>query len=390
MAGFRTHVGTSTALGAGYAGTLHTIYGVPMPTATVAGALCGFAGMLPDLDSDYGIPLREAMSFAAATIPVFLVNRFESLQLNRDTIIIIAIALYLFVRFGIGTMIRKFTVHRGMFHSIPAMLICGGLTYLLTGTSPTNERLMMSGGVMGGFFSHLLLDEIYAVEYKGGRWRTKKSFGTAMKLWGSDGWSNFSAYAKLAVVGMGIVGEPDMLKQFTNSPQMAGQIGQAIDIIAGMNKSQPQFAKQFDQLKNILGSLNMNSQQQGGGQWSGGQPSSGGWANATGAQNTGQSPGGAWNNIGGPQNGGAWQNPQQQQPNNQYNYAQPNNADPNQPPTYVSYPQQQQQQQMQPGDYQQQANQWPAANQSYNNDGQPAQYQQQYDTAQRSFGGPMQ
>src|SRR5262245_40839902 len=82
MAGFRMHVGTSSALGVGYAGALHTMYGVPMETATVAGALCGFAGMLPDLDSDYGVPLREAMSFAAATIPVLLVNRFESLHLD--------------------------------------------------------------------------------------------------------------------------------------------------------------------------------------------------------------------------------------------------------------------------------------------------------------------
>ena len=59
-------------------------------------------------------------------------------------------------------------------------LTFGGITYLLTSGWPTNERLMMSGGVVGGFFSHLLLDEIYAVEFKTGRWRTKKSFGTAM------------------------------------------------------------------------------------------------------------------------------------------------------------------------------------------------------------------
>ena len=43
-------------------------------------------------------------------------------------------------------------------------------------------------------------DEIYAVEFKTGRWRTKKSFGTAMKLWGGSGKSNFAAYAKLAIV----------------------------------------------------------------------------------------------------------------------------------------------------------------------------------------------
>jgi hypothetical protein len=273
MAGFRTHIGVSSALGIGYAGTLHTMYGVPMETATVAGALCGFAGMLPDLDSDYGVPLREAMSFAAATIPVLLVNRFESLRLDRDQIVIISIGLYLFVRFGIGTMIRKFTVHRGMFHSIPAMLILGGIVFLLTGASPTNDRLMMAGGAMGGFLSHLVLDEIYSVEFKSGRWRRKKSFGTALKLWGGDTRSNIAAYGKLAVVGMGVVGEPTMFKDFiANRPQLA----EAIDMVTKIGQSDPKLAAEVDQLKNILGNLNNNpgasSAPQNGGAWSSGPP----------------------------------------------------------------------------------------------------------------------
>ena len=106
MAGFRTHIAVSSALGVGYASALSTMYGVPTPTATVAGALCGFAGMLPDLDSDYGVPLREAISFAAATIPVLMVSRFESLHLTRESIILCAIGLYLFVRFGICLCLR--------------------------------------------------------------------------------------------------------------------------------------------------------------------------------------------------------------------------------------------------------------------------------------------
>jgi hypothetical protein len=359
MAGFRMHVGTSSALGCGYAGVLYSMYGVPAPTATVAGALCGFAGMLPDLDSDYGVPLREAMSFAAATVPVFLVNRFESLQLSRNAIIIIAIGLYLFVRFGIGTMIRKFTVHRGMFHSIPAMLIFGGITYLLTGTSPTNERFMMAGGVMGGFFSHLLLDEIYSFEFKSGRWRTKKSFGTAMKLWGDDGWTNFSAYAKVAVVGMGIVGDHSFLSNFTaNRPELAKQINDALDVISTVAKTQPQYAEQVDRLRGVLGTTNAN-----------------GGANARG-----------WTN--GPSIAGS-------QPNNSYptpspnsgNWSQPSsksNWNQNQYPTYAGAPPQAVTPvQSQPANNPPSDWQWPVANQSYTPDGQPQAYQSDYNTAQR-------
>ena len=61
--------------------------------------------------------------------------------------------------------------------------------------------------------SHLVLDEIYAVEWKSGRWRFKKSFGTAIKFWGDDGWANFSTYAKLVIVAMMILGEPTVLEQ---------------------------------------------------------------------------------------------------------------------------------------------------------------------------------
>jgi len=359
MAGFRMHIGTSCALGCGYAGVLYSMYGVPAPTATVAGALCGFAGMLPDLDSDYGVPLREAMSFAAATVPVFLVNRFESLHLSRNAIIIIAIGLYLFVRFGIGTMIRKFTVHRGMFHSIPAMLIFGGITYLLTGTSPTNERFMMAGGVMGGFFSHLLLDEIYSFEFKSGRWRTKKSFGTAMKLWGDDGWTNFSAYAKVAVVGMGIVGDHSYLSNFTaNRPELAKQINDALEVIGTVAKTQPQYADQFERLKSVLGTADATS-----------NPGSSGWN--SGPTVTGQ------------------------QPNNSYPTPQPNGANWSQAPssggwnqnaypTYAGAPQAFTPVQSQPTNNQASPDwQWPVANQSYMQQGQPGTYSNGYNTAQK-------
>jgi hypothetical protein len=224
MAGFRMHVGTSTALGCGYAGML-TAHGVPANSAVISGAMCGFAGMLPDLDSDFGVPLREVMSFTAATIPVLMVNRFAALGMGFDTMALASVAMYLLVRFGIGGMIRKFTVHRGMFHSLPAMLICGGLAYLLCGGSQAALSGFKAGGVMIGYLSHLVLDEIYSIEFASGRWRMKKSFGTAMKLWGDNHWANTAAYSKLALVGMTILGEPSVMQKVAAyNPQLAAQI----------------------------------------------------------------------------------------------------------------------------------------------------------------------
>ncbi len=236
MAGFRMHVTTSAVLGCGYAGVGHALYDVPLDTAVVAGAMCGFSGMLPDLDSDYGVPLRETMAFTAATIPMMLVGRFQSLALSHDAMALVAVSLYLFVRFGITNIVRKYTVHRGMFHSIPACAIFAGLAFLVCGTAPIEIRCYKAGGVIAGFMSHLLLDEIYAIEWKGGRWRFKKSFGTALKLWGDDGWSNFSTYAKLAIVVMFILGEPTVMER--------------------LEARHPQFATQVDDLRNRLKEFN--------------------------------------------------------------------------------------------------------------------------------------
>src|SRR5262245_66576936 len=72
MAGFRMHVSTSAVLGCGYAGVLYAGYGVSPETAVVSGAMCGFSGMLADLDSDYGVAARNAMCLTEVTVAVEL------------------------------------------------------------------------------------------------------------------------------------------------------------------------------------------------------------------------------------------------------------------------------------------------------------------------------
>ena len=248
MAGFRMHVSTSTVLGVGYAGVLALGYGVPADTAIVSGALCGFSGMLPDIDSETGVPLRETMAFSAAIVPMMLVPRLETLcvanGLGHDSLVLAAVAMYLFVRFGVANMIRKFTVHRGMFHSIPAMLIFTGLAFLASGGASIEARYFKAGGVMGGFMSHLILDEIYSIEFAGGRWRLKKSFGTAIKFWGDDRWSNFSTYAKLGLVVMAIFGEPTVMSQIqSGNPQFATQLNDLRARFGAMAQQLPQLPR---------------------------------------------------------------------------------------------------------------------------------------------------
>ncbi len=216
---------------------------MPPDTALLGGAMCGFSGMLPDLDSDYGTPLRETMAFTAATVPMLLLHRFQSLGLRPDEMVLLGVSIYLFMRFGVTNMIRKYTVHRGMFHSIPAGLTFAGMAFLICGDSTdVNVRYFKAGGVFAGFMSHLILDEIYSVEWNSGAWHLKKSFGTAIKFWGHDGWANFCCYAKLLIVAGMILGEPSVMKQIeARNPDVARRYqelqGQYRDLSQDLAKS---------------------------------------------------------------------------------------------------------------------------------------------------------
>lgn len=224
MADFRTHVTTSSVLGVGYAGMGLSI-GFPIETAIVGGGLCGVSGMLPDLDSDSGIPLRESTGFAAGIIPMLLIDRFQALNLHYDLIVLITAGLYFFIRFAGASLLGRFTVHRGMFHSIPAALIFAGVAFLICGYAEDRVRYFKAGAVLFGVMSHLLLDELYSIEWRGGGWRFKRSFGTAIKLWGKNGWANFSTYTKLAIVGVMVAGEPAAMNYLESRyPEFAGKV----------------------------------------------------------------------------------------------------------------------------------------------------------------------
>lgn len=210
MADFRTHIGTSSVLGVGYGVAGYYYLHQPLTTCALAAGLCGVAGMLPDLDSDSGVPVRETMSFASAILPLLMAERWQSLGWSHESMAAAGLVIYLFVRFGVGEFFKRYTVHRGMWHSIPAAISAGLLTFLACSSEDLNSRFFKSGAVVLGFLSHLVLDEIWSVSVRGivPIPRLKKSFGTALKLWGDDAWANFSTYAKLVVLAVLATGDP--------------------------------------------------------------------------------------------------------------------------------------------------------------------------------------
>jgi hypothetical protein len=210
MAGFKTHITVSTAVGAAYGTTAAVMYHAPWPACALAGGLCSVSGMLPDLDSGPGVPLRESVAFAAAVVPMLLVDRLEQFRLAPETIVLVGGLLYLLIRFGAGKLLARFTVHRGMFHSLPALAIVGELAFLICAHENLWMRAFNSGAVMLGFASHLVLDEIWSIDL--GRLRLKSSFGTAVKLWGDCWWANLAAYANVVILALLIFEDPATTK----------------------------------------------------------------------------------------------------------------------------------------------------------------------------------
>jgi membrane-bound metal-dependent hydrolase YbcI (DUF457 family) len=225
MAGFKTHITVSSLCGVGYGGAAWFMYGVPAPTALLAGGLCSVSGMLPDIDSDSGTPLRESVAFGAAVVPMMLLGRFQQMGLSHESIVLAAAGIYLLVRFGLSWLLKRYTVHRGMFHSIPAALVFGEIAFLAA-SGDDWIRLYKAGAIVIGYFSHLLLDEIYSIEWRHGRLRLKSSFGTALKLFGHDHWSNLSTYAKLLVLTAAIFFEPQW-SQTASKPNNSSSIQQS-------------------------------------------------------------------------------------------------------------------------------------------------------------------
>lgn len=216
MANFRTHITASTVLGIGYGAGAYFAYGVPWPTCAVAAGLCSVSGMMPDIDSDSSTPQRESMAFASAVVPMMLVHRFQHLGMTHEMILLAGAAVYLFIRFGAAALLRWYTVHRGMFHSIPAALVFGEVAFLLA-SGDDYLRLFTAGAVVIGYMSHLLLDEIWSIEWARGL-HLKSSFGTALKLYGDGTWSNVSCYAKLLILTAAILFVPQLPDQSKSGP----------------------------------------------------------------------------------------------------------------------------------------------------------------------------
>ena len=208
MANYREHITVSTLVGLGYGLGTVVLGGFSWVQGALAGWIAAVGGLLPDLDLPTSRPVRELFGLVAVIGPLLVVGpllHLARVEATSETILLALIVTSLAVRFGAPELIRVFAKHRGMFHSLPAMLIAAEVVYLAYPNRLVSVRLVMAGAVAAGFLSHLLLDELYSVQVKNGKLRTKASFGTAVKWAGPRFVPNVLTYAAVMLLSYAVL-----------------------------------------------------------------------------------------------------------------------------------------------------------------------------------------
>jgi len=182
MANFNTHI-TVAALGSmtATAACIQKI-GVSDQQALILFLLGSLGGMLPDIDLDHSIPAKWFFRILTFTgmlaVAMYCIPRFPLLHIAGYLL-----ATFVLVHFILAKIIKSITVHRGLFHSVPAAGLLGMAMYFMGYDGFTWSQhfsWMAAAFISGGYLLHLALDELYSVDLLGGE--LKKSFGSALTL----------------------------------------------------------------------------------------------------------------------------------------------------------------------------------------------------------------
>ncbi|WP_104203410.1 metal-dependent hydrolase [Billgrantia saliphila] len=200
MADFHTHLGVAAAGGAvlAYGGWQAGFW--ELWQGAVMLGLVTFGGILPDIDADSSKAIR--LIFNLLAIPAVVVGALLlQARMALGPLLLVCGVIYAFVRYLAGGVFSRFTVHRGLWHSLLAAVLCGLITTALSHRFFTQEAwLAWTHGVSlaVGYIIHLLLDEAYSVDLTGAR--IKRSFGTAVKPFDLKAPGNSLAMLGIAVV----------------------------------------------------------------------------------------------------------------------------------------------------------------------------------------------
>jgi len=187
MANFNTHISVAAA-GSGLATIICTAsFHLAVFDACLLCLLGIIAGLLPDIDSDHSVPIK--WMFRLLTVLALLAVLIFTASLPPLYLLGSLCTTALLMHFVVFKLFKKMTIHRGLFHSVPAALLFG-LLILWLGKYLLHWSLMFSwlaaAFACGGYLLHLILDELFSVDLLGGQ--LKDSFGSALTIFSPVSW----------------------------------------------------------------------------------------------------------------------------------------------------------------------------------------------------------
>lgn len=182
MANFNTHIGVA-AVASGLISTLCLQVGLVDSKDAMLLVLMGtIGGILPDIDLHYSHPSRIIFSLLGLIVSFLWILSAEN-SLSISELWAIGIVIYLGVRYGLWALFNRYTTHRGAIHSVIAAFLSMQITTVISHHFYGKDDFtawLIGFMVFVGFIIHLLLDELYSVDFMNRR--IKRSFGTALKI----------------------------------------------------------------------------------------------------------------------------------------------------------------------------------------------------------------
>lgn len=182
MANFKTHFQFAT-IGSGLAATAFLGTEILSPSeAFLCWVMGTVGGILPDIDSDNSHSLSILFG-AISVVACFLTAMYWVKALPLFWVWIACATVFFLVQIVVRYIFERFTVHRGIFHSLLASLFFMFFVVAAADQLGSDGTAAWFLGLFTafGYFLHLLLDEIYSVDFM--NVTIKRSFGSAVKIW---------------------------------------------------------------------------------------------------------------------------------------------------------------------------------------------------------------
>ncbi|MFC0266575.1 metal-dependent hydrolase [Kushneria aurantia] len=183
MANFKTHF-TVAAVSGALLGGFGWRYGLwSFEAALPMAAMTTLGGVIPDIDADQSRSVKVIFTIMAVVALIGVVTLLQP-HLTIAALSGAGIATFFAVRYPLSALFKRFSVHRGIWHSLLASLLAAALvavvSYQLFIQTPEHSWYL-GVAILVGALIHLLLDEICSIDLEGTR--LKRSFGTALKFY---------------------------------------------------------------------------------------------------------------------------------------------------------------------------------------------------------------